>query len=107
MLSHHLAARVHQRAGRILRLPHDGRKAGAEQRVLHLLNDAGETGLHHFEIDGIDGVHGDQFSSVTIRVFPSSTRAIRPGRTTVLHPTCSNVAEPATLPPTSTSSHSY
>ena len=45
---------VHQRAGGVLQFAHDGGEAGAEQRVLHLLHDAGERGLHHFEIDGID-----------------------------------------------------
>jgi len=55
VLRHHVALRVHQRAGRILRLPHDGGEAGAEQRILHLLHDAGEARLHHFEIDRVDG----------------------------------------------------
>ena len=49
-----LALRIHQRAGGILRFAHDGGEAGAEQRVLHLLHDAGEARLHHFEIDGVD-----------------------------------------------------
>jgi hypothetical protein len=51
VLGDDLAASVHQRAGGILRLAHDGGEAGAEQRVLHLLDDAGERGLDDFEID--------------------------------------------------------
>ena len=42
VLRHDFALGVHQRAGSILRFAHDGREAGAEQRVLHLLHDAGE-----------------------------------------------------------------
>ena len=54
VLRHHLALGVHERAGGVLRLAHDGRKAGAEQRVLHLLHDAGEARLHHFQLDRVD-----------------------------------------------------
>ena len=97
VLRHHLAVRVHQRAGGILQLPHDGGEAGAKQRVLHLLHDAGEARLHHFEVDGVDG-HGYRSclrrpgattttifaSCVTIRFFHSSTRAVWPGQITVV-----------------------
>ena len=55
VLGDDVALRVHQRAGGILRLAHDGGKAGAEQRVLHLLHDAGEARLDDFEIDSVDG----------------------------------------------------
>ena len=55
MLGDHVALRVHQRAGGILRFAHDGGEAGAEQRVLHLLHDAGEARLDDFKIDGVDG----------------------------------------------------
>jgi hypothetical protein len=55
MLGDDLALRVHQRAGGILRFAHDGGEAGAEQRVLHLLHDAGEARFDDFEIDGVDG----------------------------------------------------
>ena len=54
MLGDHVALRVHQRAGGILRFAHDGGEAGAEQRVLHLLHDAGEARLDDFKIDGVD-----------------------------------------------------
>ena len=54
VLRHHFALGIHQRAGGVLRFAHDGGEAGAEQRVLHLLHDAGEARLHHFEIDGVD-----------------------------------------------------
>ena len=70
-----LALGVHQRAGGVLRFAHDGGEAGAEQRVLHLLHDAGEARLHHFEIDGVD-VHCASY--VTIRFLYSSTRAVWP-----------------------------
>ena len=54
VLRHHLALGVHQRAGGILRLPHDGGESGAKQRVLHLLHDAGQARLDDFEIDRVD-----------------------------------------------------
>ena len=51
MLRDHVAARVHDGAGGILGFAHDGREAGAEQRVLHLLHDAGERRLHDLDVD--------------------------------------------------------
>jgi hypothetical protein len=54
VLRHDLALRIHQRAGRILRLPHDGGKARAEQRILHLLHDPRQARLHHLEVDRVD-----------------------------------------------------
>ena len=78
VLRHHLAVGVHQRAGGVLRFAHDGGEAGAEQRVLHLLHDAGEARLDDFEIDGVDVHH--LAAPVTIRMFfHSSTRAVWPG----------------------------
>ena len=53
MLGDDLAVRVHQRAGGILGFAHDGGEAGAEQRVLHLLHDAGEARLDDFEVDRV------------------------------------------------------
>jgi hypothetical protein len=82
MLRHNLAARVHQRAGGILRFAHDGGEAGPEQRVLHLLHDAGEARLHHFEIDRVDRHHPSP--SVTIRFFHLSTHATWPGQISVV-----------------------
>ena len=67
VLRHHLAFGVHQRAGGVLRLAHDGREAGAEQRVLHLLHDAGEARLHHFEIDRVDVHQCASFAAQTCR----------------------------------------
>ena len=47
----HLRLRVHDRAGRILRFPYNRRISRAEERVLHLLNDAGETGFDDLQLD--------------------------------------------------------
>jgi hypothetical protein len=55
VLGDHLATRIHQRARGILRFAYDGREAGAEQRILHLLHDAGEARLDDFKIDRVDG----------------------------------------------------
>ena len=126
VLRHHVALRVHQRAGCILRFPHDGGEAGAEQRILHLLHDAGEARLQHFEIDRVDGHcfsvlgaasgrtevrHGDSGrnrvhhpSCVTIRFFHSSIRPTWPGRITVVQSSCARIAGPARLEPTSSCS---
>jgi hypothetical protein len=82
VLGDYVALRIHQRAGGILRLAHDGGEAGAEQRVLHLLHDTGETRLDDFKIDGVDGHR--HFSSITIKFFHSSTRATWPAQMTVV-----------------------
>src|SRR5580704_14690746 len=85
VLGDHVALRVHQRTGRVLRLAHDGGKAGAEQRVLHLLHDAGEARLDDFEVDGVDGHLLYLYASETVilrwpRSGPRRMRPRRPGR---------------------------
>jgi hypothetical protein len=75
MLRDHFAPGVHQCAGSILRFTHDGGEASAEQRVLHLPHDAGEAGLHHLEIDGVD-VH--QFCLVRDIRAANSVRSLPP-----------------------------
>ena len=85
MLGDHVALRVHQRAGGVLRFAHDGGKAGAEQRILHLLHDAGEARLDDFQIDGVDGHRACEcHRAVTIKFFHSSTRATWPAQITVV-----------------------
>ncbi len=69
VLRHHFALGIHQRAGRVLRLAHDGGEAGTEQRVLHLLHDTGEACLDDFKIDGVD----DHGAHCAIRKFFSLT----------------------------------
>src|SRR6185436_478545 len=98
VLGDDLAAGVHQSAGGVLRFADDGGEAGAEQRVLHLLHDSGERGLHHFEIDRVDLHH---VSIVTIKFFHSSTRATWPGISTVVQSNWSRTAGPETARPTS------
>src|SRR4029079_13880222 len=98
MLGDDLAARVHQRAGGVMRFANNGGEAGAEQRVLHLLDDAGERSLHHFEIDRVDVHH---VSIVTIKFFHSSTRATWFGISTVVQSNWSSTAGPETARPTS------
>ena len=51
MLGDDVAAPVHDCAGRILRFPHDGRIAGAKQRILHFLHDAVEARLDDLDVD--------------------------------------------------------
>jgi hypothetical protein len=57
MLRYHFARRIHQRAGGILRFAHDRREAGAEQRVLHFLDNAGKACPDDFEFDRVDVLH--------------------------------------------------
>src|SRR5512143_3358525 len=54
MLGDDFALGVEDRATGILRLSDDGRIAGAKQRILHLLDDAGQTGLYDLKSDGIN-----------------------------------------------------
>ena len=54
VLGHHVAGGVQQRAAGILGFPDDGRKAGAEEAVLHLPDDADQGRLDDLEGDGID-----------------------------------------------------
>ncbi len=98
VLRHHFTLGIHQRAGSILRFPHDGGKAGAEQRILHLLHDTGEAGLYDFEIDRVDVHHR---SCVTIKFFHSSTRTAWPGQITVVQSNWSSTAGPLKVKPTS------
>ena len=98
VLRHNLALGVHQRAGGILRFTHDGGEAGTEQRVLHLLHDAGEARLDDFKIDGVDGHY---LASVTIKFFHSSTRAVCPAQMTVVQSNWSRIAGPRKLSPIS------
>src|SRR3990170_9149923 len=57
MLGDHLALAVQDRATGVLGLADDRRVAGAEKRVLHLLDDAGEAGLDDLQSDGINIRH--------------------------------------------------
>jgi hypothetical protein len=88
MLCDHIALRVHDGAGGILGFAHDGREAGAEERVLHLLHDAGERGFHDLDIDRTElrlTVRRHHADLTAIRMFlNSSTRADCPGGTTVV-----------------------
>ncbi len=85
MLRDDVAVLVHEGAGGILGFADDRGETGTEQRVLHFLDDAAQTGFDDFEVDGIDGngrCHGGP--SVMMMFFHSSTHAVWPGYTTVV-----------------------
>ncbi len=102
MLGDDIAVAVHQGAGGILGFADDRRETGAEQRILHFLDDAAQTGLDDFEVDSIDGsAWGHAASSVMTMFFHSSTRALWPGHTTVVQSNWSRIAGPGSASPTS------
>ena len=55
MLRDNVAARVHERAGRVLAFAHDGRIARAEKRVLHFEHDAFKARAHDLDVNGVEG----------------------------------------------------
>jgi hypothetical protein len=57
MLGDDFSLAVQDRATGVLGLANDRRVTGAEERVLHLLDDAGETGLDDLKSYGIDRWH--------------------------------------------------
>ena len=57
MLGDHFAAGVEHRAAGVLGFSDDRRVAGAEERILHLLDDAGQARLDDLQGDGIDRSH--------------------------------------------------
>ena len=58
MLGHHIAISVHDGAGGVLALAHDGGIARAEQGILHFLHDAIKACLDDLEFDRIELVFG-------------------------------------------------
>jgi hypothetical protein len=83
VLGDHLAPLVHQGAGCILGLAHDGRETRAKQRVLHFLDNAAEARLDDLEIDRVDGGRHGAASTMTMFLH-SSTRAVWPRQMTVV-----------------------
>ena len=57
VLGHDFTGGIQNRATCVLGFSDNRRVAGAKQRVLHLLNDAGQPGLDDLQSYGIDG-HG-------------------------------------------------
>jgi hypothetical protein len=88
VLRDNVTAHIHDRAGRILGFAHNRGEACAEQRILHLLHDAGERGLDDLDVDRAK--HGltvrcHQSDLALISMFlNSSTRADWPGGMTVV-----------------------
>ena len=60
MLGDDFAGTIQNRAARVLGLTDNRRVTGAKERVLHLLDDAGQAGLNDLEGDGVNG-HKKQF----------------------------------------------
>ncbi len=109
VLCHHVALSVHHGARGVLGFADDGGKAGAEQRVLHFLDDAGEARLDHLKGDRIDIArlfhpNGHHAASVITMFLPSSTRATWPGGRTSVASSCSMIAGPWISWPTSSRS---
>src|SRR5579859_531866 len=91
-LREHTAARVHDRARRIARLADDRRIAGAEQRVLHLLDNTRETLIDDFDGNRVD--HAQVCVSM-IKLPNSSTSTDCSGHTTVVASYCWTMAGPS------------
>src|SRR5680860_1731600 len=97
-LGQHPTLRVEDRAAGITRLADDRGVAGAEQRVLHLLDDPGQALAHDLDRHGIDGVADgahDMLAFSMMRLPMPSTVTTCSGHTTVVESYWSTKAGPA------------
>ena len=99
-LAQRLAARVEQGGRAVAPLLDVGRMRSADQRLAGLVDDRGHGGADHLDGDGIDGGAGKPgcvahapISRTRFRY--GSTRAVMPGRMTVVASICSTMAGPA------------